>query len=217
MNTRMPASSPAVLKIHDAAIRLFAERGAQEISISELAGAAGVARGTIYNNIPEPETLFDEVASRVLHDMHLQIGERMTHLEDPAQRLANGIRMFIRHAHEDPWWGRFVVRFARNDDTMRKLMDEPPSLDISRGIQTGRFSVAAESLPSILSLVGGATLAAMQSVLFGRQTWREAGEQIAELILRALGLDPDEAHNISIIEPPSLVQGSKSTRRSRTR
>jgi len=213
----MSASSSVVLKIQDAAIRLFAEHGAREISISDLADAAGVARGTIYNNIADPETLFDEVASRVLHDMHLQFGEHMTHIEDPAQRLTNGIRMFIRHAHEDPWWGRFVVRFARNDDTMRKLMDEPPSLDIKRGIQSGRFTVTPESLPSILSLVGGATLAAMQSVLTGRQTWREAGEQIAELILRALGLDAHEAHTLSIIEPPSLATGSISTRRSKIR
>lgn len=213
----MSSSNPAVVKIHDAAIRLFAERGAREVSISDLADAAGVARGTIYNNISEPETLFEEVASRVLHDMHLRIGESMDHIEDPAQRLANGIRLFIRHAHEDPWWGRFVVRFAMNDDTMRRMMDEPPSLDIKRGMATGRFAVAPELLASILSLVGGASLAAMQSVLAGRQTWREAGQQVAELILRALGLDANEARAISIVEPPSLLASNKPNKRAKSR
>ena len=211
----MRPSSAAVLKIHDAAMRLFAERGGREISISDLADAAGVARGTIYNNIAEPEALFDEIASRVLHDMHLRVNESMGQLEDPAQRLACGIQMFIRHVHEDPWWGRFVVRFAANDDTMRRMMDEPPSIDIKRGIDTGRFTVSPEALASVLSLVGGSTLTAMQSVLAGRQTWRVAGQQLAELILRALGLDADEAHAISIIEPPSRIAASKPNKRAR--
>ena len=139
----------------------------------------------------------------------------MGQLEDPAQRLACGIQMFIRHVHEDPWWGRFVVRFAANDDTMRRMMDEPPSIDIKRGIDTGRFTVSLEALASVLSLVGGSTLTAMQSVLAGRQTWRVAGQQLAELILRALGLDADEAHAISIIEPPSRIAAPKPNKRAR--
>ncbi len=213
----MSASNAAVLKIHDAAMRLFAERGGREVSISDLADAAGVARGTIYNNIAQPEALFDEIASKVLHDMHLRVGESMREIEDPAQRLANGIQMFIRHVHEDPWWGRFVVRFAANDDTMRRMMDEPPSVDIKRGMDSGRFTVAPEALASVLSLVGGSTLTAMQSVLAGRQTWRDAGQQIAELILRALGLDADEAHAISIVEPPPPIVNNKPSKRPRNR
>ena len=209
----MSATNTAVMKIHTAAMRLFAERGGRQVSISDLADAAGVARGTIYNNIAEPEALFDEIASKVLHDMHLRVGESMGQIEDPAQRLACGIQMFIRHAHEDPWWGRFVVRFAANDDTMRRMMDEPPSVDIKRGMHIGRFSVAPEALASVLSLVGGSTLTAMQSVLAGRQTWRETGQQIAELILRALGLGAHEAHAISIVEPPSLIAINKPNKR----
>lgn len=191
----MQVNNAAVLKIHD---------------------AAGVARGAIYNNIAEPEALFDEIASKVLHDMHMRVGEGVGQIEDPAQRLACGIQRFIRHVHEDPWWGRFVVRFAANDDTMRRLMDEPPSADIKRGMHTGRFSVAPEALASVLSLVGGSTLTAMQSVLAGRQTWREAGPQIAELILRALGLDAQEAHAISIVEPHSRIAINKPNKRPRS-
>ena len=101
MNTR----SAAVHKIHDAATRLFSERGARDISVSDLAEAAGVARGTIYNNIADPEALFDQVASKLLHDMHVRVGDSMRQLKDPASRIATGIRLFIRHAHEEPAWG----------------------------------------------------------------------------------------------------------------
>ena len=213
----MSATSSAMLKIQDAAIRLFAEWGPREVSISDLADAAGVARGTIYNNVSDPQALFDEVASRVLHDMHLRVASSMKQVDDPAQRLAHGTRQFIRHAHEEPSWGRFMVRFAINDDSMRRMLDEPPSVDIRRGMETGRFHITPDMLPSVLSLVGGSSLAAMQSVLVGRQTWREAGQHTAELILKALGLDATEAHTLACIELPSLITINTSSRRSRNR
>ena len=37
----------------------------------------------------------------------------------------------------------------------------------------------------------------MWMVLEGHQTWREAGSATAELLLRALGIEPAEAHDIS--------------------
>ena len=40
----MAPQSTAEQRIHDAALRLFAERGATQLTISELADAAGVAR-----------------------------------------------------------------------------------------------------------------------------------------------------------------------------
>ena len=59
--------------------------------------------------------------------------------------------------------------------------------------------------PAALSLVGGTTLSAMQGVLCGRQTWRDAGEQVAELVLKALGLPLAEAHAIATTELPALA------------
>jgi hypothetical protein len=44
----------------------------------------------------------------------------------------------------------------------------------------------------------------MWTVLEGHQTWRDAGSSKAELLLRALGIDPVQAHQISTSELPSL-------------
>jgi AcrR family transcriptional regulator len=201
MNTR----AAAVHKIHNAATRLFSERGARDISVSDLAEAAGVARGTIYNNISDPQALFDQVASKLLHDMHVRVGDSMRQIKDPASRIATGIRLFIRHAHEESAWGRFLVRFALSDDAMRQMLDEPPSIDLTHGLESGRFNMTPTLLPAVLALVGGTTLAAMQAVLSGRQTWRNAGEEVAALILMALGLPENEAHIIATAELPALA------------
>src|SRR5262245_27174104 len=163
----MATPSSAVLKIHDAAVRLFTERGARDVSVSDLAQAAGVARGTIYNNIDDPAALFDQVAANLLHEMHLRVSGSMQEVFDPASRIAIGIRLFVRHTHEDPSWARFLVQFGSSDDVMRRMLDEPPTVDLTRGMQEGRFNVSAALLPAALSLVGGTTLAAMQGVLSG--------------------------------------------------
>lgn len=197
--------SAAVLKIHEAAARLFTERGARELSVSDLADAAGVARGTIYNNIPDPHALFDEVAAGLLHDMHARVSNSLRDVSDPAARLATGIRLFLRQAHEEPSWGRFVVRFGVSDDTMRRMLDQPPSVDLRSGLDSGRFRFAPTQLPSVLALIGGATLAAMQAVLSGRQTWRIAGEEVAELVLRALGLPDSTARDLAAMPLPTLA------------
>ena len=46
-------------RIPAAAMKLFAERGVTKVNISELAAAAGMARGTIYSHVPDMERLFD--------------------------------------------------------------------------------------------------------------------------------------------------------------
>ena len=56
----------------------------------------------------------------------------------------------------------------------------------------------------MVGLLAGATLAAMLPVLDGRSTWRDMGSDTAELLLRALGLEPAEARSIARCELPPL-------------
>lgn len=191
------ANTSARTRIHEAAMQLFAERGTTEINISDLAEIAGVARGTIYNNVKRPEELFSEIATDLAHEMYARVVASMEGVDDPAQRLSNGLRMFMRRAHEEPHWGRFLVRFGMNDTHLRALMQEPPTLDIARGIEAKRYALDTSQLPAAMSIVGGAGLSAMLSVIEGHQTWRDAGSRTAELVLRAFGIPAKEARAIS--------------------
>ena len=49
--TPLTQLSTAQRRIYKAAVRLFAEKGATQLNVSDLAQEAGVARGTIYNNV----------------------------------------------------------------------------------------------------------------------------------------------------------------------
>lgn len=191
-------------RIHAAAMKLFAERGVIKVTISELAGAAGMARGTIYSHVPNVDSLFEDVAAQLAREMIERVVAGFAGLADPAQRLAIGVRQYIRRAHEEPLWGRFMSRFGLNPALTQALHDTDPIADFEAGIASGRYRVAHDQLPAMVSLLAGTTLAAMLPVLDGRSTWRDMGSDTAELLLVALGLDREEARAMARIDLPPL-------------
>jgi predicted nicotinamide N-methyase len=61
---------------------------------------------------------------------------------------------------------------------------------------------------SVLGFVSGAVLGAIVTVLEGARTWREAGADLAELVLIALGVKREEALAISRTPLPEFSSGA---------
>lgn len=200
----MESLNPTQRRIHQAAFRLFAERGTSQVNILDLAQEAGVARGTIYSNIESMEDLFEAVAGYLAREMHERIKKSFDSVSDPAQRLANGIRLFIRRAHEDSQWGAFIHKFAMSNTSLREMFTSQATTDLLNGLANGRYQFRQEQLLSIMTLITSSVLGAIFLVLEGHRTWREAGSDTAELMLRALGVLPDEARELAIKELPAL-------------
>jgi AcrR family transcriptional regulator len=198
-------TTPTDQRISDAAIRLFVEKGTTQLTISELAQAANVARGTLYRNIGSVADLFERVVAEFSADLHERVSASFVGIDDPAARLATGLRLWVRYAHENPTIGRFAVRFGMSEESLRAVMTGPPMRDISAGVAAGRYDIGELSVDSIASLALGATVSAMWMVLEGHQTWREAGSSTAELVLRAMGIEPKEARAIAMAELPRLA------------
>jgi AcrR family transcriptional regulator len=195
----------AQTRLHEAALRLFATTGATRVSVSELADAAGVARGTIYNNLVDVDSLFEVIAARLADEMHHRVAESYVGVEDPAERLAIGIRLFIRRAHDEPHWGRFLARFGLSSAALRGLWAGPPMEDLLHGVATRRYQVRRAAVASALAVVAGAVLSAIHLVLEGHQSWPHAGSDVAELVLCALGLPVAEARRLSRGKLPPLA------------
>lgn len=191
------------MRLRDAAMRVFAERGVTSVSISDLAEAAGVARGTIYNNFPSVETLFETIAAELTTATQAHIEQALVGIDDPARRLSHGVRLFVRQAHEEPAWGRFLLRFGASTPTLRQLLDGALAEDLQLGMATGRFSLRPEQLESTVAVLSGGVLAAIALVLDGHRTWRDSGADTAELFLCAVGLGRDEAHSLAVSDLPS--------------
>lgn len=204
----MPPLTAAQRRLQRAALQLFAERGVTRVNVSELAEAAGMARGTVYNNLADPDSLFTEVAAQLSAELSEQIAGSFRQIQDPAQRLANGIRYFTKRAHEDPHWGRFICRFGLSTESLQQIWTGQPVKDLLEGLEKGRYVFQQEQLASVVSLITGAALGAMLLVLEGRKTWRDAGADAVEFVLTAIGVPREEARALACTELPALPDGA---------
>lgn len=184
--------NPTRRRIRDAALRLFVEHGSTRVTIQELAQAAGVARGTVYRHVPAPEHLFAEIAAELTREMNERVLADLNSESDPARRLYRGMEAFLRRAHEEPAWGRFLVRFAISEPSLQGLWTGAPARELSVGAAHSRFQIRPEQAPTLVAMIAGSLLAAMLLVLEGHQTWRAAASELGQLVLRGVGLD-DEA------------------------
>lgn len=191
-------------RIRTAAMRIFADRGGNTIAVSELATEAGLSRGTIYNNIEDPSRLFAAVCQMMADELTASIRDSFEDVDDPAQRLANIIRLCVRRVHEEPHWGRFLARFAMGEPKLGEFWGKIPAEELRRGLKSGRFSFEREQVASITAAAGGATFGAMTLVLQGHRTWRQAGSDTAELMLRSIGIERAEARLLANLEIDAL-------------
>lgn len=185
-------------------MRLLAERSTTQITVSELAEAAGVARGTVYSNVSNIDSLFEDVAARLVTEMDAQIAIATPPGADPAQQVAVAIRMFIRRAHEEPLWGRFLVRFGVAMPALREVLEGRARSNIQLGIDLGRFHIEPGQIASVIAMLSGSVAAACSLVVDGHLTWRDAGVHTAELFLRAIGVSADTAHAVACSDLPPL-------------
>lgn len=199
-----PALNPRKARIYKAAMQLFSEHGDPEANVSELASIAGVARGTIYNNIGDLGTLFSDVSGHVTAEMGTRLALALDRVAEPERRLAMAIRVFIRRSHEEPYWGKFMMRYALSNPSFEALLIGLPLHDVVHGLEAGRYTFRPEQLASVLAMVGGTVLSAMRMVQEGHKTWRDAGTDAAELVLRAMGVPASEAQAIAAAELPVL-------------
>ena len=205
----MVISSNSQRLIYNAALRIYAESGPVQVNIKDLAHAAGVARGTVYNNIPDTSILFTDIVSDLALEMNERVIQSFGDCENPAARLATGMRLYVRRAHDEPLWGRFLVRYGFSDTGLQHLWNRQPLADLEAGIASGCYRIEIEQLASAVSLVAGATLGAIYTVLDGMKTWREAGSNAAEFTLAGLGVERDEARRIASSELPDLAELSE--------
>lgn len=191
-------------RILHAAMRLFANRGGTQLAVSDLAREAGIARGTIYNNIADVCRLYDAVCDMMAEEMTASFDASVSDLGDPAQKLSSIVRLFLRRVHEEPHWGRFIARYAMGEPRLGRYWGQVPAQELRKGLASGRFDFAPEQVASITAAFGGATFGAMTLILQGHRPWQQVGTDTAELLMRSVGLPRDEARQLASTNIPPL-------------
>lgn len=192
-------------KIFRAALQVFAETGTEQLGVSELAEAAGVSRGTIYNNLDDPVIRFTDLSPFMADELMLLVEEAFQGEDDPAKRIVIAVKTIIRRAHHEPVWADFVLRHVLVDPVLQRFWATLPAAELRRGREMGVFDFDLGEISSVTSVMGGSTLIGMLYVRQGVKGWRDSGSEIAELVLRSVGVTKDEARRYSALHLPEAA------------
>jgi AcrR family transcriptional regulator len=186
-----------------AAKQVMAETGAEAATIAEIAAAAEVSPGTFYNYFQTREEILDAVAASFVEEFRRVMDAIQRAVDDPAERIAIAIRLFLERVRDDRLWGWFMARYASSlpilRDQTREIIRERIIAD---GLRRRRFRLP--STRAIGDLIAGTSVTALRSILEGRAPL-EIATEVAELVLRGLGVPLGDAHRIANRPIPPLL------------
>jgi AcrR family transcriptional regulator len=191
----------------DAARGIVGERGTADVSIQEITERADVGFGSFYNHFSSKTELFEAAVGEVLEE-HGQLLDRVTAgLDDPAEVFAVGVRATARLAEERPVIAQVLVH-AGLDYLVASGGLAPRALrDVEQAIEAGRFAVTTPFLAVIST--AGCLLAYLQVRLnVPHLIDHETGDELAEQILRMLGMDASEAREVAHRPLPQAITAS---------
>ena len=96
----------------DAAVRVFARKGASAAAIHEITAEAGVANGTFYNYFRTREEILEAASMELAGRLSDEVTASSQAIEDPAERMAIGNRRFVLKALHDPTWSAADVTYS---------------------------------------------------------------------------------------------------------
>jgi AcrR family transcriptional regulator len=185
----------------DAAVRLIAEGRGDRASVQEITEAADVGFGSFYNHFDSKEQLFQAASEEVLERWGQMIDRVSTGITDPAELFAVGLRVSGRLGWTHPDIAGFLTGVGLDAlDIPRGLV--PRALrDIRAGQAAGRFTVPDAEIA--LSAVAGGLLGLLRLRQRDPERVQEAAvDQLAEAVLRLLGVPAPEAARIAALRLP---------------
>jgi AcrR family transcriptional regulator len=185
----------------DAAVRLIADGRGDRASIQEITEAADVGFGSFYNHFDSKEQLFETASGEVLERWGQMIDRACAGISDPAELFAVSLRISGRLGWTHPEIGRFLTGAGLD------LLDDPRGLapralrDIRAGQAAGCFTVPNAEIA--LSAVAGGLLGLLRlRQRHPEQVAEDAVDQLAEAVLRLLGVAAPEAARIAALGLP---------------
>lgn len=110
-------------QILDVAVRLFAERGYEQTSLKDIAAAAHVARGVVYDHFADRDAVYLACVRRSRTELDAMVDAAGGADAEPLARLAAGIDAYLRFVedHGDAWDVLFGVGAATAGDVGREV------------------------------------------------------------------------------------------------
>jgi AcrR family transcriptional regulator len=175
--------------------KLFAEKPADSVTISDIAEEAEVAKGSFYNHFVDKEAFANEIYAGVHGEINLEIDTANAGEFDPAARIARALCLVLRYAQTHPEKLSALLSLAdrRSADA---LLNDGVTADVAEGLRAGRFSgLDTETAVLIVLSLIMETVRRVMSCGFEGNAPALAGS-IATALLRALGTPEADAEPV---------------------
>ena len=207
----------------------MAERGLEAVAINEITEAADLGFGTFYNYFASKEAIHEALVDELFESFGAALDQIAEQVDDPAEVIAASVRYTLRRAAEEPLWGRFLLRIGFWSPVLDRGLAPRLLRDLQTGVASGRFQ--AHDFPMTVVAVRGVVLSAVDvstaspkqgtgdrdfAEIVGAER-KSIPERTAAVLLRLLGLDPQEAEEVvsralpTITLPPNPLEPPSST------
>ena len=173
----------------NAAREIIAERGLNELRISDVTERADVAFGTFYNQFKTKDDIVEAVVAETIVGLAASIEESPA-FADPAEALVASTRTIVRVAYEDPSLARLLVNLEQAEARFERIIRPQAGALLERGVAEGVFAI--DDLETTLTMSIAASFEVIRGILDGR-LGRRADLTCAEMLLRMAGVEPQHA------------------------
>lgn len=111
--TLKDSKEEARLRIIDAAKSLFAEKGYQQTTISEIAGAVGLSEGSIYEHFKGKEDLLLTIPDMWVKDAIQELELQLFGIEGAVNKLRKYLWWYLRYIENEPVTAKVVFLFLK--------------------------------------------------------------------------------------------------------
>lgn len=188
--TRLPKRERTRRLLIASAIEVFSTRGVAGTSLPEIAAAAGVTIGTVYNHFRSKAELVSAVAVEIAETIRARSAPGRAQLKTSTEQMAAGCRRYLGLAETTPRWALLILDVASIDPAFRKTITGFVATELRKGMRSGEFT--ADDAAAALDLVIGATMEGMRNIALATAK-KGHGSRVTEAILRALGVPTAEA------------------------
>ncbi|MBN3815757.1 TetR/AcrR family transcriptional regulator [Paraburkholderia sp. Se-20369] len=180
-------------RLIESAMLVFAEKGVGASAIQEVIAAAEVSQGTFYNYFRTNEELLTAVTQELNDELLRLIETEVGSYDDPARRIACGVRMFLHAARTYPLLARFICAAGLHAAGPSSLIYVYLPVHIEQGLAEGRFRDVTVEVA--LDVIAGTALTTIQRFVDGGGTGATPELAVAA-ILRGLGVSAAEAQSL---------------------
>ena len=174
------------------ATSLFATKGYHPSSVADIVEGVGVGKGVFYWYFASKEQLFVEILREAQKDMRRRQQRAISELDDPVERIAQGVRAAVLWSAEHRDLFR-LFEFAATDETFAKSIRTGRATLVNDAVEHLKAAIAEGRIPDrdpeqlAHAILGVSTLLTLEYVHHRGEPADAVAEMVTDFCLGGIG------------------------------